>query len=126
MTRQEKKMIRLQIIGLLDQCQGCPNRYMTNASIHICPSCPIGQRMQELGRNLCESDEKKRRIDVKKRKAVIAGIPNRRPWTAQEEEFILQNLHMRRKELAEKLGRSYKAVLRKISDMRQRGRIHAS
>lgn len=119
MTKAEQKRIRLQIIDLLDQCQGCPNRYVTNASIHICPSCPIGQRMQALGQKLWKRDEKKRM-------AVINSVSRRRPWTAQEEEFIIQNLHMKRKEIAEKLGRSYKAVLRKISEMRQRGKIHAS
>jgi hypothetical protein len=119
-------MIRLQIARLLDQCQGCPYRKMANASIHICPSCPIGQRMQALGRNLCESDEKKRRIDEKKRKAVIAGISKRRPWTTQEEEFLLQNIHMNYRELAEKLGRSYKSVHNKIAELRKKGRVHAS
>jgi hypothetical protein len=126
MTREEKKLIRLQIAELLDQCQGCSYQKMANASIHICPSCPIGQRMQALGRNLCESDEKKRRIDAKKRKAVIAGISKRRPWTTQEEEFILQNLHIGCGELAKQLGRSYKSVYYKIDDLKRRGRIHAS
>jgi hypothetical protein len=125
-TREEKKLIRLQIARLLDQCQGCRFRSVTNAGIHICPSCPIGQRMQTLGRNLCESDEKKRRIDEKKRKAVIAGIPKRRQWTTQEEEFLLQNLHMGCGELAKQLGRSYKSVHNKITDLKRRGRIHAS
>jgi hypothetical protein len=126
MTCKEKKLIRLQITELLDQCEGCQYWSKENACVRICPSCPIGQRMQALGRNLCESDEKKRRIDEKKRKAVIAGIPKRRQWTTQEEEFLLQNLHMGCKELAKQLGRSYKSVHNKITDLKRRGRIHAS
>jgi ribosome-binding protein aMBF1 (putative translation factor) len=116
-TREEKKMIRIQIHNLLDNCQSCQFRSVTNASIHICPSCRIGKKMQALGKKLWKRDEKRRM-------AVINSAPNRRPWTAEEEEFIIQNLHMRCKELAEKLGRGYKAVQRKISELRQRGRIH--
>jgi hypothetical protein len=119
MTREEKKLIRLQIIGLLDQCQGCKFRSVTNAGIHICPSCPIGQRMQALGQKLWKRDEKKRT-------AIIKGIPKRRQWTTQEEEFLLQNLHMGCGELAKQLGRSYKSVHNKITDSKRRGRIHAS
>ena len=122
MTREEKKLIRLRIIDLLDQCQGCPNRYVTNASIHICPSCPIGQRMQALGQKLWKRDER----DEKKRAAVIAEIPKRRQWTTQEEEFLLQNLHMGCRELAKQLGRTYKSVHNKITNLKKRGRIHAS
>jgi hypothetical protein len=70
MTREEKKILRLHIIELLDQCQGCQYRHKANASIHICPSCPIGKKMQALGKKLGER---------KKRKAV------RRPWTTQFE-----------------------------------------
>ncbi|WP_061579670.1 hypothetical protein [Saccharococcus caldoxylosilyticus] len=119
MTREEKKLIRLQIIGLLDRCEGCQYRRKTNASIHICPSCPIGQRMQALGQKLWKRDEKKRM-------AVINSVSRRRPWTTQEEEFILQNLHIGCGELAKQLGRSYKSVYYKIDDLKRRGRIHAS
>ncbi|MED4969703.1 hypothetical protein [Parageobacillus toebii] len=122
MTREEKKMIRLQITKLLNQCQGCQYRSKENACVRICPSCPIGQRMQELGQKLWKRDER----DEKKRAAVIAGIPKRRPWTTQEEEFILQNLHIGCGELAKQLGRSYKSVYYKIGDLKRRGRIHAS
>ncbi|WP_017435113.1 hypothetical protein [Saccharococcus caldoxylosilyticus] len=111
MTREEKKLIRLQIIGLLDQCQGCPYHSTTNASIHICPSCRIGKKIRALGKKLWKRDEKKR-------------VSVRRPWTTQEEEFLLQNLHMKHRELAEKLGRSYRAVQNKIFEMRKKGRIH--
>jgi hypothetical protein len=119
MTKEEKKMIRIQIHNLLENCQDCQFRSVTNAGIHTCPSCPIGQRMQALGQKLWKRDEKKRM-------AVINSVSRRRPWTAQEEEFIIQNLHMKRSELAKQLGRTYRAVLRRISDLKKEGRIHAS
>jgi len=122
MTKEEKKMIRIQIHNLLENCQDCQFRSVTNAGIHTCPSCPIGQRMQALGQKLWQRDER----DEKKRAAVIAGIPKRRPWTTQEEEFILQNLHIGCGELAKQLGSSYKSVYYKIDDLKRRGRIHAS
>jgi hypothetical protein len=108
-TREEKKLIRLQIARLLDQCQGCPYQKMTNACVHICPSCPIGQKMQALGKKLGEREKQ---------------ITARRPWTTREEEFLLQNLHMKQRELAEKLGRSLRSVQNKMFELRKRGRIH--
>lgn len=59
MTKAEKKLIRLQIISLLERYQGCPYHSTTNASIHVCPGCPIGQQMQELGKKLWHKEEKK-------------------------------------------------------------------
>jgi hypothetical protein len=109
MTREEKKLIRLQIIDLLDRCEGCQYRHKTNACIHICPSCPIGKKMQALGKKLGERERM---------------MPARRPWTTREEEFLLQNLHMKHRELAEKLGRSLRSVENKIFELRKRGRIH--
>jgi hypothetical protein len=102
MTREEKKMIRLQITELLDQCKGCKYRCKANASIHICPSCPIGQQMQKLGKKLWRKEEKKQQKIVKKSVAKKS-----RPWTPEEEEYLLQNLHMKRRELAKQLGRTY-------------------
>ncbi|WP_420768729.1 hypothetical protein ACNR9V_03090 [Parageobacillus thermoglucosidasius] len=109
MTKAEQKRIRLQIIELLDQCEGCPHRYKFGSSVRICPSCPIGQEMQALWKKLGERE---------RQNAV------RRPWTTQEEEFLLQNLHMKKRELAEKLGRSLRSIQNKIFELRKKGRIH--
>jgi hypothetical protein len=121
MTREEKKLIRLQITELLDQCEGCKYRCKSNASIHICPGSPIGQQMQKLGKKLWPKKEKKQQKIVKKSVA-----KKYRPWVPEEEEYLLQNLHMKRSELAKQLGRTYRAVLRRISDLKKEGRIHAS
>lgn len=121
MTKAEKKLIRLQIISLLERCQGYPYHSVTNACIHICPGCPIGQQMQELGKKLWRKEEKKQQKIAKKPVA-----KKYRPWTPEEEEYLLQNLHMKRSELAKQLGRTYRAVLRRISDLKKEGRIHAS
>jgi hypothetical protein len=111
MTREEKKMIRLRIIKLLDSCNGCPYRQKVHSSINVCPSCPIGQEIQALGEQLGGC----RRVEQMK---------SYRHWTTQEEQFLLRNLHMKRRDLAEKLGRSYKSIKQKINDLRKRGLIH--
>lgn len=126
MTREEKKMIRLQIIGLLDQCQGCRYRSKENASIHICSSCPIGQQLQELGKKL-GGQPKAERKPTQKREQKKKTLVMRR-WTKEEEEFILMNQHqMTKMQLAQKLGRSYYSVRQKLTKLnRKRGRVHAS
>jgi ribosome-binding protein aMBF1 (putative translation factor) len=120
-TREEKKLIRLQITRLLDRCQGCQFRSVTNASIHVCPSCPIGQRMQELGKKLSGRPEVMER-QQRQKKIVMQR------WTKEEEEFILVNQHrMTKMQLAQKLGWSYHSVRNKLTKLnRTRGRIHAS
>jgi hypothetical protein len=111
MTREEKKIIRLRIIKLLDSCNGCPYRQKVHSSINVCPNCPIGQEIQELGEQLGGC----RRVEQMK---------SYRHWTAQEEQFLLRNLHMKRRDLAQTLGRSHKSIKQKINDLRKRGLIH--
>jgi hypothetical protein len=111
MTREEKKMIRLRIIKLLDSCNGCPYRRKVHSSINVCPNCPIGQEIQALGEQLGGC----RRVEQMK---------SYRHWTAQEEQFLLRNIHMKRRDLAQKLGRSHKSIKHKINDLRKRGLIH--
>jgi hypothetical protein len=111
MTREKKKIIRLRIIKLLDQCEGCHYRQKVHSSINVCPSCPIGQEIQALGEQLGGC----RRVEQMK---------SYRHWTAQEEQFLLRNLHMKRRDFAEKLGRSHKSIKQKINDLRKRGLIH--
>jgi hypothetical protein len=122
MTREEKKLIRLQIARLLDRCKGCQFRSVTNASIHVCPSCPIGQRMRELGEKLGGQPKAEKKQEQKKKTLVMQR------WTKEEEEFILVNQHrMTKMQLAQKLGRSYHSVRNKLTKLnRERGRIHAS
>jgi hypothetical protein len=122
MTREEKKLIRLQVISLLERCRGCKFRSITNASIHVCPGCPIGQQMQELGKKLAGPPKPASKQEQKKKTLVM------RPWTKEEEEFVLMNQHrMTRIEMAKRLGRSYDAVRQKLAKLNaQRGRIHAS
>jgi hypothetical protein len=118
-TREEKKMIRLQIIGLLDQCEGCKYRFKANACIHICPSCPIGQQIQKLGRFLCRTSNWSKRREK--------GELIRRPWTKEEDEYIWNNQHLLRRDLAKHLGRTKKAVIKRLCELRKRGGVtHAS
>jgi len=109
MTKDEKKRIRLQIIGLLDQCEGCPYQKMTNACVHICPSCPIGKKIQKLGKKLYKHSVK------------------RRIWTKEEDAYIWSNQHLPRKELAKYIGRTERAVKLRLVELRKRGGVtHAS
>ncbi|EZP75040.1 hypothetical protein H839_16108 [Parageobacillus genomosp. 1] len=110
MTKAEKKLIRLQIISLLERCQGCPYHSTTNASIHVCPSCPIGQRMQALGQKISGEE-----------------FVRYRNWTKEEDEYLWNNQHLRRKELAKHLGRTRQAVINRLAELRKRGGVtHAS
>jgi hypothetical protein len=106
MTKEEKKILRLQIVELLDQCEGCKYRCKANASIHICPSCPIGQQLQKLSRKLCGN------------KVIV-----RRAWTKEEDAYIWNNQHLPRKELAERLGRTRDAVIKRLFELRKRGSV---
>ncbi|WP_044736611.1 hypothetical protein [Geobacillus kaustophilus] len=110
MTREEKKLIRLQIGALLNKCQGCQYRHKTNASIHICPSCPIGEQMQALGKKLSGEE-----------------LARYRNWTKEDDAYIWNNQHLPRKELAERLGRTRDAVIKRLFKLRKRGGVtHAS
>jgi hypothetical protein len=114
MTREEKKLIRLQIISLLEQCQGCKFRSVTNAGIHVCPACPIGQQMQELGKKLDQS------------KTIFDG-EKRRGWTEEEDFYLLHHYGIAPVErIAERLGRTPMAVIRRAYVLRKGGKIHAS
>jgi hypothetical protein len=114
MTREEKKMIRLQITKLLNQCQGCQYRSKENACVRICPSCPVGQRMQELGKKLDQS------------KTIFDG-EKRRGWTEEEDFYLLHHYGIAPVErIAERLGRTKGAVIRRAHLLRKGGKIHAS
>jgi CRP-like cAMP-binding protein len=99
-------MIRIQIHNLLDNCQNCQFRSVTNAGIHTCPSCPIGQQLQKLSRKLCGN------------KVIV-----RRAWTKEEDAYIWNNQHLPRKELAERLGRTRDAVIKRLFELRKRGGV---
>jgi hypothetical protein len=106
MTKEEKKMIRLQLVNLLDSCEGCPYQTMVNACVKICPTCPIGKQMQKLSRKLCGN------------KVIV-----RRAWTKEEDAYIWNNQHLPRKELAERLGRTRDAVIKRLFELRKRGGV---
>lgn len=85
MTKEEKKMIRIQIHNLLENCQDCQFRSVTNASIHVCPGCPIGQQMQKLGKKMWRKEEKKQQKIAKKPVAKKYRLKKR--LTGQSETF---------------------------------------
>jgi hypothetical protein len=115
MTRQEKKMIRMQIHNLLEEnCQKCQHRYKTNACVRICPSCQTGRRIRRLGRKL---EQNKKVINGKKR----------RSWTEEEDFYLIHHYSIVPvKRIAERLGRTPMAVIRRAYVLRKGGKFIAS
>jgi hypothetical protein len=117
MTRDEKKMIRFRIIKLLDQCEGCPHRQKVNSCVNVCPSCPIGQQLQQYGKKLGqkENHQNKRFFDGKER----------RSWTTEEEFYLIHHYGVVPVErIARRLGRTKKAIKNKAFALKKRGLIH--
>jgi hypothetical protein len=114
MTREEKRKIRLQIQDLLDKCQNCKYVSVSFASIHICPKCPLGQKIQELGKQLDPKLVKDRKKKVMKPRKKTNG------WTDEEIQFVIDNIcNLSYKEMAKMLGRTEAAIRRKVADMRK-------
>ena len=108
MTREEKKRLRMQIIRLLDECDGCRYKTKLGSSVEECKKCPIGKKLNELSSML---ENKKRRTDAK-------------PWREEEEKYLSENHgKMKYKNIAQKLGRTPKAIKAKVKKMRQAGLI---
>lgn len=108
MTREEKKRLRMQIIRLLDECDGCRYKTKLGASVEECKKCPIGKKLNELSSML---ENKKKRTDAK-------------PWREEEEKYLSENHgKMKYKNIAQKLGRTPKAIKAKVNKMRQAGLI---
>lgn len=109
-----KREIRIKIQDLLDQCEGCKYVSVSCASIYICPKCPIGQQLQELGKKLdpdLVKHQKKKVMKSKKKNNV---------WTEEELQFVRENMDkLAYKEMAEVLGRTEAAVKRQAAKMRQ-------
>lgn len=57
-TREEKRKIRLQIINLLNRCEGCRYKTKLGASVTECRRCPIGKQLTKLSERL----EKPKRV----------------------------------------------------------------
>jgi len=114
MTREEKRQIRIQIQNLLDQCEGCKYVSVSCASIYICPKCPLGQQIQELGKKLDPDLVKHQKKKVMRSKKRMNG------WTEEELQFVKENMDkLAYKEIAEVLGRTEAAVKRQVAIMRQ-------
>jgi hypothetical protein len=119
MTRDEKKMIRLRIIKLLDSCNGCPYRQKVNSSINVCPNCPIGQQLQQYGKKLDqhEQHQNKRLFDGKER----------RSWTTEEEFYLIHHYGVVPVErIAKRLGRTKKAIKNKAFALKKGGKVRAA
>jgi hypothetical protein len=101
MTRDEKKSIRLQLIELLDSCDGCQYRYVMNVGVKICPSCAIGQRIQRIGKQLGQDE-------------IFYDGPERRSWTEEEDFYLIHHYGVLPVDrIAKRLGRTTKAVIRR-------------
>jgi len=113
-TIEEKRQIRIQIQNLLDQCEGCKYVSVSCASIYICPKCPLGQQLQELGKKLDPS------LVKHQKKKVTKSQKKKNGWTAEELQFVRKNMDkLAYKEIAEVLGRTEAAVKRQVAIMRQ-------
>ncbi|MED5052669.1 SANT/Myb-like DNA-binding domain-containing protein [Anoxybacillus rupiensis] len=109
MTKEEKKMLRLKAARLLDNCEGCKHRYTPNASVHICPSCPIGQQIQQIGKQLEQDD------------VGYAG-EERRSWTKEEDFYLINHYGIVDTErIAKQLNRTTEAIKRRIYVLRKQG-----
>lgn len=109
MTREEKRKIRLQIINLLDRCEGCRYKTKLGSSVEECKKCPIGKKLNELSLML---ENKKKRTNAK-------------PWREEEEKYLSENHgKMKYKNIAQKLGRTPKAIKAKVNKMRQAGLLN--
>jgi hypothetical protein len=114
MTREEKREIRIQIQNLLDQCEGCKFISVSCASIYICPKCPLGQQLQELGKKLDPN------LVKHQKKKVMKSRKKKNGWTDEELQFVKENMDkLAYKEIAEVLGRTEAAVKRQVAIMRQ-------
>lgn len=106
MTREEKKRLRMQIIQLLDECDDCEHKTRLGSSTTVCRQCPIGKQLITLSERL----EKPKRVS--------------KPWSDDEEMYLAENYDkMRYKNIAEKLGRTQKAIKAKVKQMRLAGLI---
>ncbi|WP_064221230.1 HTH domain-containing protein [Anoxybacillus flavithermus] len=110
MTREEKRKIRLQIISLLDRCEGCIHKTKLGASITECRRCPIGQKLVEASSNFKNIPKPIERMWI--------------PWTTDEEQFVIKNYgKVSCEEMATKLGRTITSVQSKIKKLRKKGLI---
>jgi hypothetical protein len=112
MTREEAKAIRIRIQDLLDRCEGCPYQFERNAYYIACRKCEIGKEM----RRLADS------IGYRK---VNSGRKEARPiWTPEEEEYLWNNRHLRKKDIAAKLNRPLGAVYKKLHELKKRYAVY--
>jgi hypothetical protein len=113
MTRDEKKSIRLQLIKLLDSCDGCQYRHKENAGVKICPSCAIGQRIQRIGKRLGQDE-------------IFYNVPGRRSWTEEEDFYLIHHYGVLPVErIAERLERTEKAVKQRAHVLKKGGIVRA-
>ncbi|KFZ32521.1 hypothetical protein JS44_03415 [Anoxybacillus flavithermus] len=85
-----EKRLRMQIIQLLDECDGCKYKTDRQAVTTVCKRCSIGKRLLKLGEKF-------------KRRKVVA----RTLWNEEEERFLVENYDkMTYQNIANRLGRT--------------------
>jgi len=109
MTKEKAKAIRIRIQDLLDQCEGCPYRLDPDAYRIACRKCEIGKKMRRLADSISRDDERKGPGSA---------------WTPEEEEYLWNNRHLRKKDIAAKLNRPIKAVYKKLHELKKRRAVH--
>ncbi len=112
MTREQKKRLRLQLVKLLDKCDGCEHIGMVNIGIHVCGTCPLGRQIRIIGKKL---DGDKQQPELPEGRGV------KRKWTDDEDRYLLEHCGKKTdREIAEALGRSRKAVMKRRQMLRQK------
>ncbi|MDF2534391.1 MAG: hypothetical protein K0R18_548 [Bacillales bacterium] len=118
MNREEKRVIRKEISGLLDSCNGCQYRIGNGeVPVHCSTVCPSGITMQKLAAQLI-SDE-----TIKTSQKVVAiSIPVIvGPWSSDEEFYLLNHLNLYKvAHLSQRLNRAPKSVSAKASYLRRK------
>lgn len=115
MTREQKKRLRLQLVKLLDKCDGCEHIGTVNIGIHVCGTCPLGRQIRMIGKKLDGEKQQSKRVKLPQGRGV------KRKWTADEDRYLLEHYGWKTAdEIAEALGRSRKAVMKRRQMLRQK------
>jgi hypothetical protein len=118
MDREEKRVIRREIIELLDSCTGCKYRTCKGEVPVYCSNvCPAGMAMQSLSAQLILDE-------TKKTSQKVVGTPTRiieGPWSMEEEFYLLNHLNIFKVgHLSARLNRAPKSVAAKVSYLKRK------
>lgn len=78
LTKEEQKALRLRVQDLLDVCEGmkCKYRSRYSSGTKMCAVCPIGKKMQEIGKKLWHGTH---------------IVTEEKKWTEEDDLFVIEN-----------------------------------